>query len=991
MRLLELRLENFRSFASPEVVLPFEPGLNLLTGPNGAGKTSVLEAIGQCLFLLGGDSPGPQRFQGGPWRMALRFLAPDRSAYCVLREEKTCELYREAGEELLASTPEGVGETLRDLLDLDREAPPGELFQQVLCGRQGEYGRDLVRGEKTRRRLFDPLFKVDRFKHLDQVLEPLSPEGRLIRQVVAPLEEEARDLRQRSARLPETEARRELLEQEVEARRLRLEETEAELRHVRGLLEAQLDRAAELRRLHQEMTLSRQTQEAKQEQLETAQGRLEEAQVARIRREACRPDAERYQRARKELKELEGRKQEWKRHRGGLRQVEDERDRLLETVATLTRSREERLERIHSDRRRLETMRDELARLGDRVEQFDEHGHRKETALERARSHLAQAGEELQSIRQSVRELRQLEESASDRRGEQERLQERARLALANPEEQGRLPQLSDGLLRLRHQHSMILGKIELLETERVLLTSGQCPFVSRDCPGLPGTTPGEALEQKLEELNRERYLRDQEIEEYENWLRKAEKAELTRSEGEAAARRARELGEEIEAGEARIRERLEELSLAQVASSLLETSALLDQVEGTPSPDLRKRIEKLRSTAIHSVTRATAPMDLAAGLVDDLRERVRKVQEVQLKDRSLRDETREENARLDEQVRRLQTDLEAAEREHRRDSDLLEENERRLASRDAELEALLVRVAPFRNLPEEEARLQEVCAATESEYHAWIRLESEALDEENRQNLVASLERENTLLREAREQLERRLALASQEVGTQEEITRLEDRRDALTAEESRLGNELGHDQEQLEELCEELARMQEENQRAEALEGQVAGYQRASRLVTRLRRVFQRAAPELAGRYLEQVSREASRSYRALEPREPGEICWERDYRVSLRGRLQGPEGPLDQPFSSLSGGDKVSVALSLRLALARVLSPLSLLFLDEPTAHLDAEHRSRLAHHLHRASRELGFDQLVVITHGPGFEGVPHHRIALENRGGRSRLLS
>lgn len=43
MRLLELRLENFRAFSTLELTL--SPGLNLFTGANGAGKTSVLEAV----------------------------------------------------------------------------------------------------------------------------------------------------------------------------------------------------------------------------------------------------------------------------------------------------------------------------------------------------------------------------------------------------------------------------------------------------------------------------------------------------------------------------------------------------------------------------------------------------------------------------------------------------------------------------------------------------------------------------------------------------------------------------------------------------------------------------------------------------------------------------------------------------------------------------------------------------------------------------------
>ena len=49
----------------------------------------------------------------------------------------------------------------------------------------------------------------------------------------------------------------------------------------------------------------------------------------------------------------------------------------------------------------------------------------------------------------------------------------------------------------------------------------------------------------------------------------------------------------------------------------------------------------------------------------------------------------------------------------------------------------------------------------------------------------------------------------------------------------------------------------------------------------------------------------------------------------------------------LESLSGGEKVSVALSLRLGMANLLgaSNLNLMILDEPTTHLDAERKKSL----------------------------------------------
>ena len=72
----------------------------------------------------------------------------------------------------------------------------------------------------------------------------------------------------------------------------------------------------------------------------------------------------------------------------------------------------------------------------------------------------------------------------------------------------------------------------------------------------------------------------------------------------------------------------------------------------------------------------------------------------------------------------------------------------------------------------------------------------------------------------------------------------------------------------------------------------------------------------------------------------------------------------------LESLSGGEKVSVALALRLGMAHILgsSNLSFIILDEPTTHLDEERRKSLVGVLSQAfEANLGsISQFIIITH-------------------------
>lgn len=983
MRLTRVSLTNFKRFGDPGLEVELRPGVNVLTGPNGAGKTTVLEAVGLALFHHtppGATLDGLRRLGAGPWRVVVRFEGEDRLNYRVERDEDRCLLVAEDREERLASGVRAVAAALPDILGLDPELPPEESFRRILSAPQGRSTRDLELPEAERRRLFDPLFKVDRFEALDAGLAPITRSGAVLQRVLQPLEEEARRQREQAAGLSDAETRREELARELHEHTRAREETADRLRQIRGALETRLDREGELRRLHQDLAMRQQALDAEEARVTEAAGRLEEATQARLQRDAFEPGARRYERARSELKELEPGKGTWSRLKGELEEAESARARLLASIREEEKRQERLRENLEENQDQLASMEARLSDLGDEIVHLDEDQQRRGKRLGQARQHLRRSREALLAAVQIRRDLQVLEEEQEDRRRRLATLEERQRLAAANPEEQGRLPQLVDGLRRLRHRHSMILGKIELLEKDRILLVSRQCPFVEQTCPTLPDVVLPDELDSKLRELNRRRLELDTEIQEYETWMVKAEKAEITRSEGEQAGRRAKELAAELQRTDDRIRDRLEEMTPARAAESLLAATELLAEADREPRSDLLRRIERLRGTTPHSVGRAGAPLDEARELQAELEEVVETALERQAQERLTRDDTREENTRLDEQVRHLRLRIQEAEVETRKGADTLSDLTSRLEVLDRDLEQLQTQAAPFRNLDDEEARLQEVRADTERDYHEWLRLESVAGEQESRRQAQAAVERERSRMAEEVEQLERRVQEATRASGGADELAEMEAQRDRLTAEEGRLASRVQADLDRVEALDAEVEERRRARDRARELRREIDATQKAGSLLASLRRVFQNAAPRLAGRYLREVSREATRGYRALVPTAPAEVRWEQGYRLSLRGRFGSDGEVTNKDLALLSGGERAAVSVCLRLALARVFSRAGLLLLDEPTAHLDQARRASLAVHLDRAARELGFNQLVVVTHDPGFDAVPHHAVHL-----------
>lgn len=92
--------------------------------------------------------------------------------------------------------------------------------------------------------------------------------------------------------------------------------------------------------------------------------------------------------------------------------------------------------------------------------------------------------------------------------------------------------------------------------------------------------------------------------------------------------------------------------------------------------------------------------------------------------------------------------------------------------------------------------------------------------------------------------------------------------------------------------------------------------------------------------------------------------------DYNIAVIG----PAG--EEDIAQISGGERVALAIALRLAIAQVLSGrVETIIMDEPTTHLDEERRKELVNILSSFFREGGriIPQMLIITHHNEIEDV------------------
>jgi exonuclease SbcC len=121
----------------------------------------------------------------------------------------------------------------------------------------------------------------------------------------------------------------------------------------------------------------------------------------------------------------------------------------------------------------------------------------------------------------------------------------------------------------------------------------------------------------------------------------------------------------------------------------------------------------------------------------------------------------------------------------------------------------------------------------------------------------------------------------------------------------------------------------------------------------------------------YTREVSKRAERYWSSLVGGE-AQLFWQEDYLIFKTIN--------DNVISlyEMSGGEKISACLSIRLALQEVIGGLGLFILDEPTVHLDEERRNNLASQIGAIK---GLSQVIVISHDDAFHSHTRQQITIQ----------
>ncbi|VVB97001.1 DNA double-strand break repair Rad50 ATPase [uncultured archaeon] len=285
-----------------------------------------------------------------------------------------------------------------------------------------------------------------------------------------------------------------------------------------------------------------------------------------------------------------------------------------------------------------------------------------------------------------------------------------------------------------------------------------------------------------------------------------------------------------------------------------------------------------------------------------------------------------------------------------------------------------------FKGLDETIASLEEKIAGLEPEHNKYLQslpLASK-IDEYAREcgNFEKNMALVNTALNELILNQEALLKEYS-EVDLNDTILQLEE----LGKTASAVAEALKGKSKNLEKLARELAGMEKDLHKITDIEKRLENEKDFLFFSNFIRDTIKNSSEFVINEFIGEISIEASNIYCEIMDDYSSSLRWTNDYDIEIESA-----GEINS-FKQLSGGERMSAALAVRLALLKVTSNCDFVFLDEPTQNMDEARRENLSEQI---TNIKGFKQVFVISHDDTFNEKYAHVVKIQKTDGESRVV-
>lgn len=949
MRLIKLELENIKSYEHE--VINFNDGINCIIGLNGSGKSTIIESIGYALFNYNPTTVDSLlRYNETKGSISIEFEANDGIRYQIVRKVRkqtggSVKIVRCEDGEVLQENVSNVYKFVNKILKISGDKTLAKLFEEIIAVPQGTFVNAFLETSARRKENFDKLFELDIYKKLADDVKKLS--DKVEKEYIFNLEKDIAELNGQLINYDKKTSDLDILNGEVNTLDTKYKDTSIIYNKKQDEKRALDDLSTKYEGIEKEEISESSNNTILTHKKEEAEKDLNEAKSAL---DIVKANEVGYLTYKKNYEDLQKNQQVLntvKDHKALLlsnnTKIEDN-NKQIDILKGLNHDNKVDLgfnrQKIIDTTNDIDTLTKKTNEMKDEVGPLKDKNYKLAKESQIKYSDICNKAKQLSNIYESLLNYNK----GLTPESYQEKIDK-------TDEELNEINEYKNQIIELGNKKERVNSDLENLKNNEQYMSNGLCPILKQECLNMKNKSldceltnlikkDEELLTTITSEIIRLTSLTTNE----QNLLNERQSFAIRKVECENDYKRYLMTIEELKKDFKEETVDLTEANDVEIVKGLYEKyNDLKDNYQDEELDQNRKKEAELNS----SIKSNEIQIMMSNGTIKTIEDANKTLQEKIDSNNKKIDDLEEENVKLDNKNKDINIEL-----------------------------------VQFEHIEIDIQQNQNMVDKFSEHYEKYISNLNESKMVESREKacleIVKNLNESNDKLTKLSEQKEE-----LNKVFSKEELKKLIDEINELNVQIKGIETELNLKKNNRDTLKDELDKLDQIKEDKKIKENDVIRYQNLNNKFKMYRSIFINLPKELSQQIRQYIANYASLIYRRIS-NENVKIDILDDYEVVL---IDCQDESKLKHLAQLSGGEQMSVAISIRLAMLKHITNIDIYFMDEPTVNLDVERRQMVAEVVKDIAHEL--TQLFVISHDDTFEEITDSAIKIAKLGNKSYL--